>query len=163
MAIAREIVDHIDLLLRKHEKHALRAPDNFLSQWVGSCIFPPPFANNLGVQTQVNTCQGDAPVGFYHSLRVARYLAAAYSVVLPVHTAPKEEVELWQDSLPSGTKELGPEDLGRLARGSVRRQKEAGPISAVVSTRPFAMEPSAAIGRLKRQRPPNSWPLASLR
>ena len=128
---------------------------------MGSCIFPPPFANNLGVQTQVNTCQGDAPVGFYLSLRVARDLAASYSVVFPVHTAPKEEVELWQDSLPSGTKELGPEDLGRLARGSVRRQKEAGPISAVISTRP--MEASAAIGLLKGQRPPNSLPLASLR
>ena len=32
VAIAREIVDHVDLLLRKHEKHALRSPDNFLSQ-----------------------------------------------------------------------------------------------------------------------------------
>ena len=40
VAIAREIVDHIDILLRKHEKHALRATDNFLSQWVGSCFFP---------------------------------------------------------------------------------------------------------------------------
>ena len=124
-------------------------------------FFAPPFANNLEVVTQVNTSKLDEPVGFYLSLRAARYLAAAYSVVLPVHTAPKEEVELWQDSLPSGTKVLGLEDLGRLARGSVRRQKEAGPISAVISTRP--MEESAAIGLLKRQRPPNSLPLASLK
>ena len=153
VAVANELREHV-ASMKKHGKHGVRSPDNFLEAWVNAAVFPPPFAQNREAASQTSTEYNDIPVGFYLPQRIAKRAAVTHSAPLPALSASEEEVTVWQARLPvevsCGKVVVSDSNNGHPSSITIGTR-------AVISTMPLGKTPHPS--KLKRKR---SLPVAAL-